>query len=101
MNQLDLFILLTAFLFTQEKVTDPLSKSVSHAVNCTNGPPYAQSMLSMENDDGISCTGWSYSCHSNEETSPRVIVMTQLCTPMYLNLTGYTDSVKIQNFHSR
>lgn len=82
MNQLDLFILLTAFLFTQEKVTDPLSKSVSHAVNRTNGPPYAQSMLSMENDDGISFTGWSYSCHSNEKTSPGVIVMTQLCTPM-------------------
>ncbi|XP_058205603.1 uncharacterized protein LOC131319389 [Rhododendron vialii] len=40
----------------KEKVTDPLSKSVSHAVNRTNGPPYAQSMLSMENDDGISFT---------------------------------------------
>ncbi|KAI8574156.1 hypothetical protein RHMOL_Rhmol01G0332600 [Rhododendron molle] len=40
----------------KEKVTDPLLKSVSHAVNRTNGPPYAQSMLSMENDDGISYT---------------------------------------------
>lgn len=46
----------------KEKVTDFLSKSVSHAVNYTNGPPYAQPMISVESDDGISYTaigGWT------------------------------------------
>ncbi|XP_027091983.2 uncharacterized protein [Coffea arabica] len=36
----------------KEKVTDSLPKS--HAGNRTNGPPYAQSVMSMDSDDGIS-----------------------------------------------
>ncbi|XAR60859.1 hypothetical protein NMG60_11034387 [Bertholletia excelsa] len=36
-----------------EKVTDPAAKSASHAANRSNGPPYAQSMISMDGDDGI------------------------------------------------
>ncbi|KAL6967885.1 hypothetical protein U1Q18_033694 [Sarracenia purpurea var. burkii] len=38
----------------KEKVTDPISKSASHATNRSNGPPYAQSVSSMDIDDGIS-----------------------------------------------
>uniref|UniRef100_A0A5B6ZX97 Myb-like domain-containing protein n=1 Tax=Davidia involucrata TaxID=16924 RepID=A0A5B6ZX97_DAVIN len=37
----------------KEKVTDPLAKS-SHVTTRSNGPPYAQSMISMDSDDGIS-----------------------------------------------
>jgi len=38
----------------KEKVTDPMAKSSSHVTNRSNGPPYAQSMISMDSDDGIS-----------------------------------------------
>ncbi|GFP98730.1 hypothetical protein PHJA_002016900 [Phtheirospermum japonicum] len=37
----------------QEKVTDSLPRS-SQVANRSNGPPYAQSMMSMDSDDGIS-----------------------------------------------
>nr|AGL11918.1 DIV and RAD interacting factor 1 [Antirrhinum majus] len=37
----------------KEKVTDSLPKS-SQVANCSNGPPYVQSMMSMDSDDGIS-----------------------------------------------
>ncbi|GFZ20030.1 histone H2A deubiquitinase [Actinidia rufa] len=37
-----------------EKITDPTAKSASHATNHSNGPPYAQSVITMESDDGIS-----------------------------------------------
>ncbi|XP_052187807.1 uncharacterized protein LOC127798332 isoform X2 [Diospyros lotus] len=40
----------------KEKITDPMSKSASHAANRSNGPPYAQSMMSMDTDDGIPYT---------------------------------------------
>ncbi|CAL5333877.1 unnamed protein product [Camellia sinensis] len=36
-----------------EKVTDSMAKSVSHAVNRSNGPPYAQPVISVDSDDGI------------------------------------------------
>ncbi|KAI5679853.1 hypothetical protein M9H77_01080 [Catharanthus roseus] len=36
----------------KEKVMDPVPKS--HVANRTNGPPYAQSIMSMDSDDGIS-----------------------------------------------
>ncbi|CAI9107228.1 OLC1v1006543C6 [Oldenlandia corymbosa var. corymbosa] len=36
----------------KEKVTDSAPKS--HVANRTNGPPYAQSVMSMDSDDGIS-----------------------------------------------
>ena len=49
----------------QEKITDPTAKSASHATNRSNGPPYAQSVITMESDDGISLKGWSYSYLSN------------------------------------
>lgn len=43
----------------QEKVTDPLPKS-SQGANRTNGPPYAaESMMSMDSDDGIPSNGQS------------------------------------------
>ncbi|KAM7485910.1 hypothetical protein LguiA_001919 [Lonicera macranthoides] len=38
----------------EEIVTDPSVKSSSHITNRSNGPPYAQSMVSMEIDDVIS-----------------------------------------------
>nr|XP_043636454.1 uncharacterized protein LOC122607530 isoform X2 [Erigeron canadensis] len=38
----------------KEKVTDHLAKSSSHTTNRANGPPYAQSTVSMDSDDGIS-----------------------------------------------
>ncbi|XP_057483302.1 uncharacterized protein LOC130770032 [Actinidia eriantha] len=38
----------------KEKITDPTAKSASHATNHSNGPPYAQSVITMESDDGIS-----------------------------------------------
>ncbi|KAL6978944.1 hypothetical protein U1Q18_020611 [Sarracenia purpurea var. burkii] len=38
----------------KEKMTDPTAKSASHAVNRSNGPPYAQPVISMDSDDGIS-----------------------------------------------
>ncbi|KAM7496313.1 hypothetical protein LguiA_020727 [Lonicera macranthoides] len=38
----------------KEKVADPMAKSTSHVTNRSNGPPYAQSMVSMDSDDGIS-----------------------------------------------
>ncbi|KAM0044579.1 putative SANT/Myb domain-containing protein [Helianthus debilis subsp. tardiflorus] len=38
----------------KEKVTEHLAKSSSHATNRANGPPYAQSAVSMDSDDGIS-----------------------------------------------
>ncbi|XP_057474079.1 uncharacterized protein LOC130762449 [Actinidia eriantha] len=38
----------------KEKNTDPMTKSASHAVNRSNGPPYAQSVIAMDSDDGIS-----------------------------------------------
>lgn len=38
----------------KEKVADPSAKSSSHLTNRSNGPPYAQAVVSMENDDGIS-----------------------------------------------
>ncbi|KAI7980584.1 hypothetical protein LOK49_Contig132G00008 [Camellia lanceoleosa] len=38
----------------KEKVTDSMAKSVSHAVNRSNGPPYAQPVISVDSDDGIS-----------------------------------------------
>ncbi|CAL5424772.1 unnamed protein product [Camellia sinensis] len=41
-------------LFLQEKITDPMAKSASHVTNRSNGPPYAQSVISMDSDDGIS-----------------------------------------------
>lgn len=37
----------------KEKVTDSMPKS-SHVANRANGPPYAQSVMSMDSDDGIS-----------------------------------------------
>ncbi|GFY99464.1 histone H2A deubiquitinase [Actinidia rufa] len=37
-----------------EKNTDPMTKSASHAVNRSNDPPYAQSVISIDSDDGIS-----------------------------------------------
>ncbi|XP_059626322.1 uncharacterized protein LOC132269226 [Cornus florida] len=37
----------------KEKVADPLGKA-SHVTTHSSGPPYAQSMISMDNDDGIS-----------------------------------------------
>ncbi|KAA8550501.1 hypothetical protein F0562_002185 [Nyssa sinensis] len=37
----------------KEKVTDPLAKS-SHVTTRPSGPPYAQSMISSDSDDGIS-----------------------------------------------
>nr|GMC59632.1 rho GTPase-activating protein gacM [Ipomoea batatas] len=37
----------------QEKVTDSMPKS-THVSNRTNGHPYGQSVMSMDNDDGIS-----------------------------------------------
>ncbi|KAL7172940.1 hypothetical protein ACSBR2_032416 [Camellia fascicularis] len=38
----------------KEKITDPMAKSASHVTNRSNGPPYAQSVISMDSDDGIS-----------------------------------------------
>ncbi|KAI7738454.1 hypothetical protein M8C21_031583 [Ambrosia artemisiifolia] len=38
----------------KEKVTEHLAKSSSHNTNRANGPPYAQSAVSMDSDDGIS-----------------------------------------------
>ncbi|XP_071738040.1 uncharacterized protein [Rutidosis leptorrhynchoides] len=38
----------------KEKVTEHLAKSSSHTTNRANGPPYAQSAVSMDSDDGIS-----------------------------------------------
>lgn len=38
----------------KEKVTEHLVKSSSHTTNRPNGPPYAQSTVSMDSDDGIS-----------------------------------------------
>ncbi|WMV46351.1 hypothetical protein MTR67_039736 [Solanum verrucosum] len=38
---------------SMEKVTDSMPKS-SHVANRANGPPYAQSVMSMDSDDGIS-----------------------------------------------
>nr|XP_016438103.1 PREDICTED: uncharacterized protein LOC107764091 [Nicotiana tabacum] len=37
----------------KEKVTDSMQKS-THVANRANGPPYAQSVMSMDSDDGIS-----------------------------------------------
>lgn len=31
----------------------------SHVANRANGPPYAQSVMSMDCDDGITYKGWS------------------------------------------
>lgn len=40
---------------------DPVPKS--HVANRTNGPPYAQSIMSMDSDDGISYKGeWTVWC---------------------------------------
>lgn len=50
-------------------------KSSSHITNRSNGPPYAQSVVSMEIEDGISYQGWC-----------KLIV-----------LTTYTSQVKICN----
>lgn len=30
----------------------------THVANRTNGPPYAQAVMSMDSDDGISYKGW-------------------------------------------
>ncbi|KAK2966601.1 hypothetical protein RJ640_025286 [Escallonia rubra] len=38
----------------KEKVADPSAKAASHVTNRSNGPPYAQSVISMDSDDGIS-----------------------------------------------
>jgi hypothetical protein len=38
----------------KEKIGDPIAKSSSHVTNRSNGPPYAQSIISMDSDDGIS-----------------------------------------------
>ncbi|XP_047313707.1 uncharacterized protein LOC124917279 [Impatiens glandulifera] len=38
----------------KEKVTDPSAKSTPHTTNRTNGAPYAQSIMPMDTDDGIS-----------------------------------------------
>jgi len=38
----------------KEKVADPMAKSAPHATNRSNGPPYAQPVISMDSDDGIS-----------------------------------------------
>ncbi|XP_057512690.1 uncharacterized protein LOC130794751 [Actinidia eriantha] len=38
----------------KEKIIDPTAKSASHVTNRSNGPPYAQSVITMESDDGIS-----------------------------------------------
>lgn len=46
------FIILTC----QEKVTDSMPKS-THVSNRTNGHPYGQPVMSMDNDDGISYKG--------------------------------------------
>ncbi|MFS7953943.1 putative SANT/Myb domain-containing protein [Helianthus anomalus] len=37
----------------KEKVMEHLAKSSSHTTNRANGPTYAQSAVSMDNDDGI------------------------------------------------
>ncbi|XP_016460894.1 uncharacterized protein LOC107784298 isoform X2 [Nicotiana tabacum] len=37
----------------KEKITDSMPKS-THVANRTNGPPYAQAVMSMDSDDGIS-----------------------------------------------
>ncbi|XP_060176469.1 uncharacterized protein LOC132606830 isoform X2 [Lycium barbarum] len=37
----------------KEKVTESMPKS-THVANRTNGPPYAQAVMSMDSDDGIS-----------------------------------------------
>ncbi|KAK3039835.1 hypothetical protein RJ639_028228 [Escallonia herrerae] len=38
----------------KEKVADLSAKSASHVTNRSNGPPYAQPVISMDSDDGIS-----------------------------------------------
>ncbi|XP_058198104.1 uncharacterized protein LOC131313679 isoform X2 [Rhododendron vialii] len=38
----------------KEKVADPMAKSAPHATNRSSGPPYAQPVISMDSDDGIS-----------------------------------------------
>ncbi|KAJ0539495.1 hypothetical protein HanHA300_Chr08g0286981 [Helianthus annuus] len=48
------YIILFFSFYLQEKVTEHLAKSSSHATNRANGPPYAQSAVSMDSDDGIS-----------------------------------------------
>ncbi|KAG5514911.1 hypothetical protein RHGRI_036080 [Rhododendron griersonianum] len=38
----------------KEKGADPMAKSAPHATNRSSGPPYAQPVISMDSDDGIS-----------------------------------------------
>jgi len=38
----------------KEKVADPMAKSAPHATNRSNDHPYAQPVISMDSDDGIS-----------------------------------------------
>ncbi|CAN4093531.1 unnamed protein product [Withania somnifera] len=45
--------LLEELLAKSERVTDSMPKS-THVATRTNGPPYAQSVMSMDSDDGIS-----------------------------------------------
>ncbi|XP_070034047.1 uncharacterized protein [Nicotiana tomentosiformis] len=64
----------------KEKITDSMPKS-THAANRTNGPPYAQAVMSMDSDDGISYQGIG---HSYSQLSTNLVD--------FLNLVKLLDS---------
>ena len=66
-----------------------MTKSASHAVNRSNGPPYAQSVISIDSDDGISYEGCLFFIYLIKYTSPWAIGDEAMCILVQMNINMY------------
>ncbi|PWA77454.1 hypothetical protein CTI12_AA188650 [Artemisia annua] len=84
-----------------EKVTEHLAKSSSHTTNRANGPPYAQSAVSMDSDDGISYKG-SISSNVSKMCFPEVVCVASAAiggvAEVYEKFFGSSDPTHLDKY---